>query len=279
MSDDIQLDAYLERIGHYGPLQPTADTLRQLHLHHPLSIAFENLDPLSRRPVKLDPSSLQEKLVRRRRGGYCYEHNLLFAAVLRRLGFTVRGRAARVLWNRPEGTIGPRTHMVLQVDIAEAGYLADVGFGGLTLTAPLRLVTDTEQATPHEVFRLTAANGGYVVQARLNGQWQPLYWFDPQEYLLPDYELGNWYVSTHPDSLFVNHLLAGRAGPDCRYALLDDMFTVHRLRGGSQTRRLADVDDLRRTLVEIFGIALDELPGADDVLRRLMAAEPREVEG
>src|SRR5688572_5787925 len=97
----LDLDAYFERIGHRGPRPATLDTLAAIHALHPAAIPFENLDPFLGRPVRLDLPSLERKLVDERRGGYCFEHNLLLAAVLRRLGFAVTGLAARVLWNQP----------------------------------------------------------------------------------------------------------------------------------------------------------------------------------
>ena len=98
--------------------------------------------------------SIQRKLVGARRGGYCFEHNLLFRGVLDALGFRTRSLGARVVWGRTDAEMPARTHMLLLVDLEGRTYLADVGFGGVTLTAPLVLETGREQATPHEPFRL-----------------------------------------------------------------------------------------------------------------------------
>src|SRR5215813_4134219 len=103
MGDALDLDAYFGLIGYSGSRAPTLETLRGIHLRHALTIPFENLDPFLRRPVRLDLASLQNKLLRDRRGGYCFEHNVLFKAALDALGFQVTGLAARVLWNLPEG--------------------------------------------------------------------------------------------------------------------------------------------------------------------------------
>ncbi len=135
----IDLDAYFKRIGYSGPRNASLDTLRELHNLHPQAIPFENLDPLLGRPVKLDPASLQAKLVDGGRGGYCFEHNSLFANVLRQLGFKVQEATARVRWNVPAGARTPRVHCLLFVDAEGGKYLADVGFGGNVLTAPLKL--------------------------------------------------------------------------------------------------------------------------------------------
>src|SRR5205085_12496143 len=113
MTTAVDLDAYFKRIGYEGERTPTFETLQAIQLRHVQTIAFENLNPLMGWPVRLDIESLQQKLVREGRGGYCYEHNLLFRHVLKALGFEVTGLAARVLWNEPHGAITPRSHMLL----------------------------------------------------------------------------------------------------------------------------------------------------------------------
>src|SRR5439155_16407633 len=108
------------------------------------------------------------------------------------------GLAARVLWGGTEGAITARGHMLLRVDLEGRSYIADVGFGVLTLSAPLLLEPDIEQATPHETFRLTRAGQDFIMQVKLGGTWKPLYRFDLQEQFLPDYEVTNWYLLNHP---------------------------------------------------------------------------------
>ena len=143
----IDLDAYFRRIGFAGPAGPDRATLEALHRLHPQAIAFENLDPLLGVPVRLDPAALESKLVRSGRGGYCYEQNLLFMHVLRALGFSVRGLGARVLWGAAADAVTARAHMLLCVDLDGSRHIADVGFGGTTLTAPLRLDAEGAQRT------------------------------------------------------------------------------------------------------------------------------------
>jgi N-hydroxyarylamine O-acetyltransferase len=265
----LDLDAYFRRIGYGGSRAPTLETLRALHLRHPLAITFENLDPFLRRPVPLDLPSLEAKLVQRGRGGYCFEHNLLFKHALDALGFRVTGLSARVLWNLPDGVILPRTHMLLRVALDDQDYIADVGFGGQTLTAPMRLTAGIEQTTPHEPFRLLEVPEGFLMQALVGGEWRPLHRFDLQEQLLPDYELANWYISTHPQSRFVNNLTVARPAADRRYALLNAEFAVHHLGGPSEYRRLAGAAEIRRVLQEVFGLTLPEGPELDAALERL----------
>src|ERR1019366_3083573 len=173
---------------------------------HPQAIAFENLDPLLNQPVRLDVAALEDKLVRSGRGGYCYEQNLLFMHVLKALGFDVHGLAARVVRGVPEGVITARAHMLLCVDLEGARYIADVGFGGLTLTAPLGLDSDGAQRTAHEPFRLVRGGDEFVLQAEIGAAWQPIYRFDLQRQFQVDYEIASWYQSTSPHSYFTANL-------------------------------------------------------------------------
>ena len=165
----MDVDAYFDRIGYADSPSVSLDTLAALQLQHAITIPFENLNPLLRWPVQLDTPSLEQKLIRDKRGGYCFEQNLLFSAVLRQLGFRVTWLAARVLWNVPEAVVMPRSHMLLLVDLDGVRHVADVGFGGVTLTAPLRLQVDCEQHTPHERFRLIASGERFVMQANIDG--------------------------------------------------------------------------------------------------------------
>jgi len=265
----FDFDAYCERIGYSGGRTASLETLRGLHFHHPQAIPFENLNPLLRLPVLLDPSSLQQKLIHDRRGGYCYEQNSLFKHALETIGFRVAGLAARVVWNMSEEEVGARTHMLLRIDMDGESYLADVGFGGLTLTSPLRLEMDVEQSTPHEPFRLIRDRDEFVMQARIADTWKPLYRFSLQEQLLPDYEMANWYVSSHPKSRFVNRLIAAKAARDRRYALSNNEFTVHYIDGKTERRRLTTGAEIRQVLEDPLGLALPSSPQLDATLERL----------
>ena len=235
--DDIA--AYCARIGYTGAREPRLAVLQALVAAHTAAIPFENLDVLLQRPIRLDPPSLYAKLVQARRGGYCFEHNLLLLDVLTRFGFCATGLAARVRWGRAPGIVGSRTHMLLRVDLADGPHLADVGFGGLTPTAPLALAPGPEQATPHESFRLVAATGEFDLEARLGGNWASLYRFSLQPQLPVDYEVANWFTSTHPASLFVNHLIASRAAPGAATPFQQPVYGARR-DGGSERRVLQD---------------------------------------
>ncbi|HEY9604686.1 MAG TPA: arylamine N-acetyltransferase [Allocoleopsis sp.] len=269
-TDAIDLDAYFQRIGYSGERTPTLKTLQLIHQHHAEAIAFENLNSFLQQPVLLDATSLQKKLICEGRGGYCFEQNRLFRSVLLALGFQVTNLAARVLWNLPEGTITPRSHMLLQVDIDGEKYIADVGFGGLTLTAPLSLTPDIEQSTPHEPFRLIVVDHTYIMQAYIGQEWKSIYRFDLQKQQLPDYEVSNWYVSTHPNSLFVTTLIAARPDKNCRYALRNNHLTTHYLNGQTEQRVLSTVTDLRTALEDVFGLTLPAIANLDSALQQLV---------
>lgn len=273
----FDLDAYFARIGYDGPREPTLAALRGIVLGHASAIPFENLDVLLGRGVSLDLPALADKLVARRRGGYCFEHNTLLLAVLREIGFRAEGLAARVAWNQPPGFVGPRTHMLIEVDLPEGPHVADVGFGGLTPTAPLALAAEVAQTTPHERFRLLETEGGFVLEAQ-RGAWQPLYRFTLEAQAPVDYEVANWFTSAHPRSLFRNHLMLARATKDGHCTLFDDKFAIRRGDGTGERRPIRDAAELSSVLAEHFGIALsaEELaPAAARVLGH-DAADPFE---
>jgi N-hydroxyarylamine O-acetyltransferase len=269
MSDSFDLNAYLRRIGYDGDRAPTLQTLREIHRLHPQSIAFENLDPLLRRPMQLDAAWLQQKLVHNRRGGWCFEQNGLLRHALHALGFRTTGLAARVMWNVPEGTVTPRGHKLMLVHLDGERYVADVGFGGLTLTAPLRLEPDVEQPTPHESFRLVRADGLYVMQARVGGAWKPLYRFTLEEQHLPDYEVSSWFLCSHPRSHFLSSLIVARPAPEGRYALHNAGLTTYHRDGRVERRAIGDAAELREVLDGTFGITAPD--GLEDAWERVIA--------
>ncbi len=267
---DIDVDAYFVRIGYDGPRTPTLEALAGIHFHHPQAIPFENLDPLLKRPVGLTAPELEGKLVRARRGGWCFEQNLLLSGVLQSIGFQVTGLAARVMWNVAEGVVRARSHMLLKIDGLDGGpHIADVGFGGLTLTGPVRLIPDVEQQTPHEVFRLKRNGINYVLQASVRSEWKALYTFDLQPQLLVDYEVSNWHLAKHPESPFVNNLMAARVTPERRYGLFNNKLSIHSRDGNSEQVTLATPAALRDVLESTLEIKLPDDPGLAGLLEQL----------
>lgn len=270
----IDLDAYFKRIGYSGPRAPSLDTLRALHRLHPQAIAFENLSPLLGQPVPLDAPALHEKMVRSGRGGYCFEHNLLFASVLEALGFRFRVLTGWPRFGTSPDNPRPRTHLLLLVTIGGEDWIVDVGFGGNTLTAPLRLKTREAQDTPHEPARIAETETGLMVQAKIAGAWQNLVEFDLSPQTFAELEMGNWFTSTHPKSRFVTGLLAARVDPDRRYGLVDNQFVTHATGGTSERRALKSAAELRDTLANVFKIKLPDAPNLDSVLTRLAGSAP-----
>jgi N-hydroxyarylamine O-acetyltransferase len=253
MSVRVDLPQYLARIGHERPLAADLATLRALHHAHATTIPFENLDIQLGRPIHLDLESLQRKLVTARRGGYCFEQNTLFAAVLREIGFTVTTLAARVRYLTK--AVLPRTHMLLAVDVPEGRFIADVGFGGACPTEPLALLPDAEQELSADTYRFTTeAAGVFVLQARLRGRWEDLYAFSLEEHFPADYEMANYYTSTHPESRFVTSVMAARPTADGRhFAVRGRHVSVRKGDDMVEERDLSD-DGLLDVLRERFGL-------------------------
>jgi N-hydroxyarylamine O-acetyltransferase len=263
MSDDIfDLGAYCHRIGYTGPREPTLPVLRAVIALHAAAMAFEDIDVLLGRGVRIDIASIQEKLVRRRRGGYCFEQNGLLEVALGAFGFAVQPLAGRVIRGLP-ATAPPtaRGHKVLRVDLTEGSYLADVGFGNLTPTAPLALRLEEEQATPHELYRLMPRGAEFLVQVRLGDAWDNLYHFPLDPVPAIDYEMGNWFCATFPGSPFIANLIVSRPGRGQRSTLFNRRFTIRDIDGKATRRVLNGFADYHEILVHHFGLSLDE----DDV--------------
>jgi N-hydroxyarylamine O-acetyltransferase len=259
MSNDattpFDLDAYLARVGYEGPRSATAAVLADLHLAHATHIPFENLDILLGRPVRLDLEALQAKLVRGKRGGYCFEHNTLFAAALEHFGFRVTRLAARVRLGATR--LLPRTHMLLKVSVGGEPWLADVGFGagGPLHPVPLEAARVTRQFGRD--YRLVEEAGLWVLQSQQGAAWQDLYAFTLEPQHPVDFEMANHYTSTHPSSRFVQTVIAQLATPEARYIVWDRTLTVER--GGESVGSPLEDEALLRVLSEIFG--LDFPPG------------------
>ena len=252
----LDLPAYFARIAYTGPSEPTLRVLRSLVARHLSAIAFENLDPFLGHPADLDPAALVAKLVRARRGGYCQEHNSLFHDVLSALGFSVLALGVRVLWTRAEGQPAPLTHRLTLVELPEGRFIADVGFGGPCPTAPLRLEPGLEQATPHGVYRFSRDGKVFELQLRVDDRWQAMYRFDLAAQTRADFEVANWYTSTHPRSLFTQNLVVCRIVGETRINLLNANLSVRQPSERVEHRVLAGAEELGQVLREVMDLAL-----------------------
>jgi len=245
------LSAYLERIAYRGPRDATVATLRALHLAHLYAVPFENLDIHLGQPIVLDQAALFDKIVTRRRGGFCYELNGMFCALLRALGFRVTMLAAGVA--HETGGYGPEfDHMTLRVDLDEP-WLADVGFGqGFRL--PLRLNETAPQEQDGYAYRIIGEGGYRVLQGRAaEGAWKPQYRFTPQPHVLSDYGECCLYHQTSPQSHFTQNRICTLATPDGRITLSGMRLII--TSGAEKTERtLADAAEYAAVLRDLFGV-------------------------
>jgi len=267
------IDAYFERIGFAGSIAPTLETLSQLHALHPAAIPYENLDPLMGAPVRLDLPNLQQKLVFDRRGGYCFEQNTLFRAILQDLDFEVKVHGARVIWGTPEGGEPPLRHIVLTVEVAGVSYLCDVGFGGMTATAPLRMRSGAEQATPLDTYRLTEADGAWLLEVQIDGAWLKLYDFTLAE--LGEERILELNDIADSSAFFTSELLAARIEKTRRLALGNRKLNIHAAGQPSEGRLLGSVAELREVLSGLLGIQLPGDERLDPALQKIIDREPQ----
>ena len=270
MSDEANLDAYLKRINYAGSIAPTLETLQMLHRQHPAMIPFENLDPLLERPVRLQLSDIEQKLLNERRGGYCFEHNLLFKAVLEAMEYTVTPLAAAVLWGRSADVTGEAAlnHMAMAVEVGGVSYLADVGFGGQVMAGPLRLRADLEQTVGGETYRLVGGHPKWRLETRIKGDWRPMYEFTLTPQTLDDYVAMNDGTM----SMFHDFLMAARTDGEVRYGLFNGRLNTHR-NGETTTRRLDTVAEVREALTGTFLITLPDTDRLDAALEKLLRPE------
>lgn len=261
MANLLDLDAYFDRIQWRSAIAPTYATLAGLLDAHRTHIPFENIDVLLGRPVRLDLEGLQAKLVQARRGGYCFEHATLFAAVLEALGFEPVRHAARVIVFRP------RTHMFLSVALDGARYVVDPGFGLFGSRLPLPL-DGTGVPADRPTHRMAREGDYWVMHATRDGAQIPA-WVSTLEAENPiDFEVANHFTATHPGSLFVNWIMASAVTPEGRVNVMNR--NVTHLRGdATTTAQLPDRTALRAVLAEHFGFDLPEVetlrvPGIPD---------------
>lgn len=252
------LSAYFARTGWQQPVTLDIDTLRGLHLHHNCSIPFENIDVVLPREIQLDDDSVQDKLVTARRGGYCFEQNGLFERVLREVGFNVRSLLGRVILANPP-QMPPRTHRLLLVELNGEHWIADVGFGGQTLTAPIRLLADAQQPTQHGMYRLLNDGDDWVLQFHHHDRWQSMYQFDLGTQHLNDYVMGNFWSAHWPQSHFRHHLLMCRHLPNGgKLTLTNFHFTRWQGALAVEQRNLADAAELYQLMQERFGLGVND---------------------
>ncbi|SMD23504.1 arylamine N-acetyltransferase family protein [Kibdelosporangium aridum] len=247
-AEELDLDAYLRRIG------VTEPTLKSVHAGHVASIPFENIEVVLGDIPKLDIPSLQAKMVDRDRGGYCFEHNLLYAAALDRLGIPVQRLLARPRIGG--GPPRPRTHMMAVAEVDGRQWLTDVGWGGGGLLEPMPFEEGTMQQGAW-TYRLTRVEEQWVLQSLTDGKWVDYYGFTTERQYPVDYEVGNIYTATAPTSHFVGRLVVQRTGPEFRQALVGNELVKARPSGEIEKRTLT-TDEVMDVLPGTFGIELTD---------------------
>lgn len=248
------VSAYLRRINYTGPTVPTSETLRAVHRAHMLAVPFENLDIHFGRKIVCDEDRFIRKVVSERRGGFCYELNGAFAALLRDLGFQVTLLSARVA--RADGGYSPEfDHLALRVDLEEP-WLADVGFGDSFLE-PLRLQSALEQPQIGRIYRLMEIEGAWRLEVRADDNWKGEYAFTLQPRQLSEFAPRCHFHQTSPESHFTRNRVCSRATAEGRVTLADQ--TIIETRNGIREERVLSGDEQwRAALEERFGIALSE---------------------
>lgn len=257
-SEPLDLPAYLQRIGYSGPLTPTLDTVRALQHAHLEAIAFEGLSPYLGLPVPLDIGTLQEKLVRGARGGYCHEQNILFGTVLSRLGFKVSGRSARMLMGADENVVTARGHTILSVLLDDVDYHVDVGIGNLGPRGPIPLVEGARVDTGVWQYRMDRSElGHWVLRYRRprEGDWFNVIQFNESTHYRSDFANDNIIAATDASSPFTQQPIVAYNGADVRRALAGLTVTTYRPDGGKESETLAP-DEVPAALREMFGVSL-----------------------
>ena len=250
----IDVNAYLERMNYAGSREPSAQTLRDLQLAHLGSVPFENLSIHSNEPIVLDDAALFEKVVGRKRGGFCYELNGLFAALLRALGFEVEMLSASVA--SPDGSFGPDfDHMTLLVKLDQR-WIADVGFGDSFLE-PLLLDEPGEQLQGARAYKFEIEDNHRVLMQRsYDGTWAAQYRFTLTPHQYGDYSAMCHHQQTSPESHFTKGRICTRATPDGRVTLSELRLIKTNSVGEREEQTLPGEDEYARALREHFGIVM-----------------------
>jgi N-hydroxyarylamine O-acetyltransferase len=249
----VDISAYLKRINFSGSLDPSAENLPRLQVAHLLAVPFENLSIHEGEPIVLNDAALFEKIVQHRRGGFCYELNGLFAALLRELGFDVQMLSASVC--NSEGKWGPDfDHMTLLVTLDER-WLVDVGFGD-SFVEPLRFDLRTDQTQGSRAYRIDEDADGYVLRQRIeDGEWRPQYRFTLEPHVFADYEEMCLYQQTSPESHFTKARICSRLTSDGRLTISGNRFIT--TKGNTRAERELSTDsEIAEALREHFGIVM-----------------------
>jgi len=253
----LNIDAYLKRIGFVpqcGEEDPTEKLIR-LHSCHSFTVPFEDFDCYCRVPFTLNLDDIFEKVVTNRRGGYCFEINKLFHELLKEMGYSVRAILCRAF--SAEGARLSMTHRLIEVTIDGTVWLADVGLGGNGWIAPLKFEVGVEQEQYGRTYRIVSEpNMGYLVERKVGDNFVSGVAFGFQYADESDFELSNFFTSTHPDSAFLNRMMCTLPTPDARYVIRDNMFRIVNARGEQQSEEMLTPSNFNDIVSRYFGITL-----------------------
>jgi len=261
--NSLNFDKYYDRIGiDRSTIKNDINSLKMIQLAHLKSIPFENLDVIQKKVISISVADCYEKLVENNRGGYCFEHNTLLAAVLESVGFQVFSSLARPRWNRPANLGYPQTHLTLIVKASDGkSYLVDVAFGGLQCLEPLALDNPEPQLTKDGLFRLMLDESGEIrKQWQLKGQWLDLYSFKNENALNCDLLMSNWWSCTWPAARWMSYLYVAKIiGPENeRHYILNDEYVQRKSDGTAIRTKLGSIEEFTSLLNSLFGIVLSK---------------------
>ncbi|QSX09406.1 arylamine N-acetyltransferase [Alkalibacter rhizosphaerae] len=247
---------YLERIDYNGELEVNAKLLHDLHVGHVTHIPFENLDQLQGKTISLDRDDLFEKIVLNKRGGYCFEMNGLFSHVLKEVGFQVSDVFARVY--RPGFGYSGRSHQVIIVEIDGEQWMADVGFGGNGPIAPVKLVEGVDQEQFGRFYRIkTDPLYEYVMEFKAGDEYETVYSFTSEPCHAMDYDIANWFTSTHPNSIFRKVIMCTMPTEKGRVSIFDNNLKI--IQNGLVTEKTMNSDfEINNVLEKYYGITLQD---------------------
>lgn len=287
MISNEQFYQYLHSLGftdtQIDNFSPNLATLTDIQLAHLANYPFQSLSTVLGESIGLEQTVVFDKLVNEQRGGYCYELNGLFAQILEHIGFKVETLAGYIVHDNNPATPKARTHTLLNVTAEGQDYLVDVGFGGLVPTVPLKMTLDEVQTTPHGRYQLTEFGKAspnvaptWILSAEVKGDWQMLYAFDLTPQNQADLVVGNWFVSTHPESPFRKRLMVSRIEPaGVRHSFLNHRYRRHEVGQPSQSQDITSVDELLTLLQTVFQLntAAIDTPEQRAVLQKFLSQQ------